>query len=60
MFDIGGSGQEYQRITAFGIFVAADLDQPQLVAEKIQRAIQISDPDHGMQISHVQLSSANG
>jgi len=54
---VAGRGQKDQRVAAGLDRVAAQFDQPQLVAIEIEAGIEIADPHHGMEIFHCRFPS---
>jgi hypothetical protein len=42
-----------ERVSAVFVLRATDLDKPKDVAEKIQRAFEIANPDHGVKEPHL-------
>src|SRR5262249_10194236 len=45
-------GKKHVGVTSLFVGAAADLDEPELVAEELERSIEIANPQHGMKISH--------
>jgi len=50
---IGGRGQIDQGVAPGLAGVALDLAQAELVAEEIERLVDVADPDHGVEILHL-------
>lgn len=53
---VGRCGEEHERVAAGRVLVPPQLPEPELVAVEVQRALEVRDADHGVQVSHASLS----
>src|SRR4029079_10547881 len=49
---VGVLAEEHQRVPALLVIAAAELGEPEALAEEVQRRRQIADTDHRMQVAH--------